>query len=84
MNTVILKIEKWICIQTSSHSKKYLTPGKIYDVITDSFLLEETEWKTSYFVGDDGVEYLHSRNIHGSELIPLEEWRQKQLDKLEV
>ena len=90
------KIEKWICIQTSSHSKKYLTRGKIYDVITiydDIKSTQETKWENTYFVGDDGIEYIHTLyykfpclpyNIYGDELITLEEWRQKQLDKLEV
>ena len=72
-----MAITKWVCINRSDVNKDLLTEGKVYEIITEtSFGLSHTS-----FIADNGRSYLIDLdNIN--EFITLEEWREKQLDKL--
>jgi hypothetical protein len=72
-----MTITKWVCINHSDVNKDLLTVGKVYEIITEtSFGLSHTS-----FIADNGRSYLIDLdNIN--EFITLEEWREKQLDKL--
>ena len=72
-----MTITKWICINRGDVNKDLLTEGKIYEIITETnFGLSQTS-----FIADNGKSYLIDLdNIN--EFITLEEWREKQLDKL--
>lgn len=72
-----MTITKWVCIIHSDVNKDLLTEGKVYEIITEtSFGLSHTS-----FIADNGRSYLIDLdNIN--EFITLEEWREKQLDKL--
>ena len=72
-----MTITKWVCINRSDVNKDLLTVGKVYEIITEtSFGLSHTS-----FIADNGRSYLIDLdNIN--EFITLEEWREKQLDKL--
>jgi hypothetical protein len=72
-----MTITKWVCINYSDVNKDLLTVGKVYEIITEtSFGLSHTS-----FIADNGRSYLIDLdNIN--EFITLEEWREKQLDKL--
>ena len=68
---------KWVCVACKvPGSGQYQTIGKTYDVSVEVLYGEET----TSFTGDDGHEYLF---FGGDEdFIPLEEWREKQLNKI--
>lgn len=71
-----VKTSKWVCVACRvTGSYQYQTIGKTYDVTTDTSYGGET----SYFTGDDGTEYLF---FHDEDFIPLEEWRERQLNKI--
>lgn len=72
-----MTITKWVCINRSDVNKDLLTEGKVYEIITEtSFGLSKTS-----FIADNGRSYrIDLDNIN--EFITLEEWREKQLDKL--
>jgi hypothetical protein len=73
VNTIIKS--KWVCINSNYVNKELLTEGKVYEIIT------ETSFGLSSFIADNGRSYrIDLDNIN--EFITLEEWREKQLDKL--
>lgn len=77
MDPLSIKTIKWVCVTSKAWgSDQYQTPGKIYDVTVEVMYGEETY----SFVGDDGKEYLLF--LSDDDFIPLEEWRQRQLNKL--
>ena len=72
-----IKKSKWVCVNCKiTGSDQYQTIGKIYDVTVEVLYGEET----AYFTGDDGTEYLFF--IADEDFITLEEWREKQLNKI--
>jgi hypothetical protein len=72
-----MKKTKWVCVSSKTWgSESYQTIGKTYDVTVDVMYGEET----ASFVGDDGSEYLFFPG--DDDFIPLEEWRERQLDKI--
>ena len=72
-----MKKTKWVCVASKTwRSESYQTIGKTYDVTVDVMYGEET----ASFVGDDGTEYLFFPG--DDDFIPLEEWREKQLNKI--
>ena len=54
-----------------------ITIGKKYEVFTGS-----DYYKTEYFIGDDGVEYLYFPTDRAFMLI--EDWRKFQIEKLKI
>jgi hypothetical protein len=72
-----MTLTKWVCINCSDVNKDLLTEGKVYEIITETnFGLSKTS-----FIADNGRSYIIDLdNIN--EFITLEEWREKQLDKL--
>jgi hypothetical protein len=78
-----MTITKWVCINRSDVNKDLLTEGKVYEITKDVSICPVTDVDLSLtsFIGDDGRSYLIDLdNIN--EFITLEEWREKQLDKL--
>lgn len=72
-----IKKFKWVCVASKTWgSESYQTIGKTYDVTVDVMYGEETY----SFVGDDGTEYLFFPG--DDDFIPLEEWRERQLNKI--
>jgi hypothetical protein len=74
---------KWICINRSDVNKDLLTEGKVYEITKDVSICPVTDVDLSLtsFIGDDGRSYLIDLN-NENDFIPLEDYRQKQLDKL--
>lgn len=74
---------KWVCINRSYVNKELLTEGKVYEITKDVSTCPVTDVDLSLtsFIGDDGRSYLIDLN-NENDFIPLEEYRQQQLDKL--
>jgi hypothetical protein len=74
---------KWVCINRSDVNKDLLTEGKVYEITKDVSICPVTDIDLSLtsFIGDDGRSYLIDLN-NENDFIPLEEYRQQQLDKL--
>ena len=74
---------KWVCINRSDVNKDLLTEGKVYEITKDVSICSVTDIDLSItsFIGDDGRSYLIDLN-NENDFITLEEYRQKQLDKL--
>lgn len=81
MNTIIKS--KWVCINSNYVNKQLLTEGKVYEFIKDVSICPFTDVDLSItsFIGDDGRSYLIDPN-NENDFIPLEEYRQKQLDRI--
>jgi hypothetical protein len=78
-----MTITKWVCINRSDVNKDLLTEGKVYEITKDVSICPVTDVDLSLtsFIGDDGRSYLIDLN-NENDFIPLEDYRQKQLDKL--
>jgi hypothetical protein len=77
MEDLILTKSKWVCVASKTWgSEKYQTIGKTYDVVVEVMYGEES----GSFVGDDGEEYIFFPG--DDDFVTLEEWRQRQLNKL--
>jgi len=79
---------KWICIECNYVNKGLLTIGKVYEVTTDTAIdpFTNADLSISSFISDNGQSYLidlnnKSMQFH-NDFIPLEEYRQRQLDKI--
>lgn len=74
---------KWVCINRSYVNKELLTEGKVYEITKDVSICPVTDVDLSLtsFIADDGRSYLIDLN-NENDFIPLDEWREKQLDKL--
>ena len=57
---------KWVCINRNYVNKELLTEGKVYEIITDTSICPITDIDLN----------------NDNDFIPLEEYRQQQLDKL--
>jgi hypothetical protein len=81
MNTIIKS--KWVCINSSYVNKELLTEGKVYEITKDISMCPVTDidLSISSFIADDGRPYLIDLN-NENDFITLEEYRQKQLDKI--
>ena len=74
---------KWVCINRSYVNKELLTEGKVYEFTKDISICPVTDIDLSLtsFIADDGRSYLIDLN-NVNDFITLEEYRQKQLNKL--
>jgi hypothetical protein len=81
MNTIIKS--KCVCINRSYVNKELLTEGKVYEITKDISIcpITDVDLSITSFIGDDGQSYLIDLN-NENDFIPLEEYRQQQLDKL--
>lgn len=81
MNTITKS--KWVCIECDYVNKEILTVRKVYEVITDTTIdpFTNADLSISSFIGDNGNSYLIDFKKDQA-FIPLEEYRQKQLDKI--
>lgn len=71
-------IEKWVCISNLNIIKKeydFLTVGKVYDVTTYTDSI-------STYICDKGIERIFNADEESDNFITLDEWRNRQLDKL--
>jgi hypothetical protein len=63
-----------------SNDIEFFTYGNLYDIyITDSN--ESIEWK-QYIYGDNGINYFYHKSIFQDRFIPINEYREKQLNKI--
>lgn len=84
----VITTEKMVC--TTTVNSNILTPGKIYVVTTNKSIdtSSDIDITLKTFIGDDGNDYLlavNSASIQYNDLgefITLEEWRQRQLNKI--
>ena len=78
-----LIVSKWVCINRSDVNKDLLTEGKVYEITKDVSICPVTDIDLSLtsFIADNGLSYLIDLN-NDNDFIPLEEYRQRQLDKL--
>jgi hypothetical protein len=76
-------LTKWVCINRSYVNKELLTEGKVYEFTKDISICPVTDIDLSLtsFIADDGRSYLIDLN-NVNDFITLEEYRQKQLNKL--
>lgn len=83
MDNLILTKSKWVCVNRSYVNKELLTEGKIYEFTKEVSICPVTNVDLSIisFIADDARSYLIDLN-NENDFIPLEEWRQKQLDKI--
>ena len=74
---------KWVCVNRSYVNKELLTEGKIYEFTKEVSICPVTNVDLSLisFIADDARSYLIDLN-NENDFIPLEEWRQRQLNKL--
>lgn len=74
---------KFVCINRSYVNKELLTEGKVYEITKDVSICPVTDIDLSLtsFIADDGRSYLIDLN-NENDFIPLEEYRQQQLNKL--
>ena len=81
MNTIIKS--KWVCINSSYVNKELLTEGKVYEFTKDVSICPVTNIDLSLtsFIADDGRSYLIDLN-NENDFIPLEQYRQEQLNKI--
>ena len=73
----------WVCVNRSYVNKELLTEGKIYEFTKEVSICPVTNVDLSIisFIADDTRSYLIDLN-NENDFIPLEEWRQRQLNKL--
>lgn len=73
----------WVCINRSYVNKELLTEGKIYEFTKEVSICPVTNVDLSLisFIADDARSYLIDLN-NENDFIPLEEYREKQLDTL--
>ena len=73
----------WVCINRSYVNKELLTEGKIYEFTKEVSICPVTNVDLSLisFIADDDRSYLIDLN-NENDFIPLDEWRQRQLNKL--
>jgi hypothetical protein len=78
-----LIVSKWVCVNRSYVNKHLLTEGKVYEITKDVSICPVTDIDLSLtsFIADNGLSYLIDLN-NDNDFIPLEEYRQRQLDKL--
>jgi hypothetical protein len=78
-----LIVSKWVCINRSDVNKDLLTEGKVYEITKDISICPVTVIDLSHtsFIADNGRSYLIDLN-NENDFITLEEYRQRQLDKL--
>jgi hypothetical protein len=78
-----MTITKWVCINRSYVNKELLTEGKVYEITKEVSICPVTDIDLSLtsFIADDGRSYLIDLN-NENDFIPLEEYRQQQLNKL--
>jgi len=78
-----MEISKWVCINRSDVNKDLLTEGKVYKFTKDVSICPVTVIDLSLisFIADNGRSYLIDLN-NENDFIPLEEYRQRQLDKI--
>ena len=78
----VITIEKMVCTTCTPVNSNILTPGRIYIVTTEKAkdTFSGIDLTRRSFIGDDGNDYLIQYN--DGEFITLEEWRQRQLNKI--
>ena len=83
MDDLILSKSKWVCVNRSYVNKELLTEGKIYEFTKEVSICPVTNVDLSLisFIADDARSYLIDLN-NENDFIPLEEWRQRQLNKI--
>ena len=67
-----------VCVNKNRFSKDELTIGKTYEIIEDI----SEGINCFYFVADDGSELLYFDN--DKDFIPLEQWREQQLNQIGI
>lgn len=74
---------KWVCINCSYVNKELLTGGKVYEITKDVSICPVTDVDLSLtsFIADDNRSYLIDLN-NENDFIPLEEYRDKKIDKV--
>lgn len=72
---------KVVCM--NKHHLDKLTIGKIYDVLIEEYDMfgDGSLVETHYIIDDDGKEILYG-SINNKDFIPLDEWRDNQLNKI--
>jgi hypothetical protein len=78
-----LIVSKWVCINRSYVNKELLTEGKVYEFTKDVSICPVTNIDLSLtsFIADNGLSYLIDLN-NENDFIPLEQYRQEQLNKI--
>ena len=78
----VITTEKMVCTTCTPVNNHILTPGRIYVITTEKANDTSSDIDISLrtFIGDDGNDYLIQYN--DGEFITLEEWRQRQLNKI--
>jgi hypothetical protein len=73
---------KFICVSNSNPNRitGFRTPGKIYDVkITEDL---DSDFEQTTWIDDSGLELLFFFN--DKDFLPIDEWRNLQIDKLQI
>jgi hypothetical protein len=83
MEDIMITKSKWVCFNRSYVNKELLTEGKIYEFTKEVSICPVTGYDLSLisFIADDARSYLIDLN-NENDFIPLEEWRQRQLNKI--
>ncbi len=80
-----IEVTKWVCVRIHYTNKGIMTVGKVYDFIKEISICPVTlvDLSQTSFIGDDGKSYLiHQYEQIDMSFIPLEEYRQEQIDKI--
>lgn len=87
---------KVVCLDNTRGNTKYLEVNKIYDtveiteihksypVIGEHYIIEYKQWTNSFRPQNNEKIFLNEIWVSKKDMITLEQWRQLQLDKLEI